>query len=336
MIKTRKSADRYVSQFQVPLLVILSRCVSFVIGGLLALLLCLTLLDENVPLHVEYMDRNLLWWIAVLSGVIAVSRSFIPKRTDEEVFEPETPMKEVASLTHFMPPTWIRKCRSRAVYNSFLQLYQTKLSILISEVVSVLVVPFVLFFSCPRCCDEIVEFVREFTTHVDGLGHVCTYSQFDMKRYGHPSYVGAVRESEGASPRSRRARESMSASNYSQNGKMEKSFLNFVSQHPKWQPRADTGASVFLQQLGKFRMNMMRDINNNTTSAVSTPRSETKGSISDMLMMSSSGFNDHADTSRLARSLEHLENDTCYTWLDRYFEDYEKGATFQCRFDGFK
>ena len=157
-----------------------------------------------------------------------------------------------------------------------------------------------------------------------------------MKRYGHPSYVGAVRESEGASPRSRRARESMSASNYSQNGKMEKSFLNFVSQHPKWQPRADTGAIVFLQQLGKFRMNMMRDINNNTTSAVSTPRSETKGSISDMLMMSSSGFNDHADTSRLARSLEHLENDTCYTWLDRYFEDYEKGATFQCRFDGFK
>ena len=144
--------------------------------------------------------------------------------------------------------------------------------------------------------------------------------------------MGAVRESEGASPRSRRARESMSASNYSQNGKMEKSFLNFVSQHPKWQPRADNGASVFLQQLGKFRMDMMRDINRNSLSVVSTPRSETKGSISDMLMSNSLG--DHANSSRLAQSLGHMESDTCYTWLDRYFEDYEKG--FQGRFDGFK
>jgi hypothetical protein len=284
------------------------------------------------------MDRNLLWWIAVLSGIIAVSRSFVPKRT-EEVFEPETPMKQVASLTHFMPPTWIRKCRSRAVYSSFLQLYQTKVSIFISEVVSVLVVPFVLFFSLPRCCDEIVEFVREFTTHVDGLGHVCTYSQFDMKRYGHPSYVGAVRESEGASPRSRRARDKMSASNMSQNGKMEKSFLNFVSEHPNWQPKENTGASVFLQQLGKFRMDMMKDNNIHTParvvgspSVVSTPRSETKGSISDMLMMSSSLEN--TETSRLARTLANLEVDTCYNWLDRYFEDYENSTSFRGRFGG--
>jgi len=48
MNKTRKFADKYVGQFQVPLLVILSRCISFVVGGCLALLLCLTLLDENV------------------------------------------------------------------------------------------------------------------------------------------------------------------------------------------------------------------------------------------------------------------------------------------------
>ena len=36
----------------------------------------------------------------------------------------------------------------------------------------------VLWLSLPRSAEDIVDFVRDFTTHVDGIGHVCVYTIF--------------------------------------------------------------------------------------------------------------------------------------------------------------
>ena len=39
-----------------------------------------------------------------------------------------------------------------------------------------------LLMSLPRCSDQIVDFFREFTIHVDGLGYVCSFAVFDFKK----------------------------------------------------------------------------------------------------------------------------------------------------------
>jgi len=314
MNKSIKPADMYVKQFQVPLLVIISKCVAFVVGAFLALLLAFTLLDENILLHVEFLDRNLLWWIAIFSGIIALSRSLIPKRLDS-VFEPEEAIRNVAALTHFLPPEWIRKCRSYEVHESFLELYQYKVFLLLSEVASLLVVPLVLWFSLPRCAEDIVAFVRDYTTHVDGLGHVCAYSQFNLRKLGHPKYVGAVREKAVA-----RNADPLRDSNFSVDGKMEKSFLNFKTQHPNWEPGAETGADIFLQQLSSFRSEMMAE---DCRRAMARSKASSVGemmSSSSIHTAMSRSFNGSERASLGPQPHRAFERDNCFSWLDRYFE----------------
>ena len=52
------------------------------------------------------------------------------------------------------------------------------------ELLSVILTPFVLWYSLPTCAPAIVDFFREFSVHVDGLGYVCSFAVFDFQRHG--------------------------------------------------------------------------------------------------------------------------------------------------------
>src|SRR5882757_9060733 len=53
-----------------------------------------------------------------------------------------------------------------------------KIVIFLWEVASIILTPFVLWFSLPKCSERIIDFFREFTVHVDGIGYVCTFGEF--------------------------------------------------------------------------------------------------------------------------------------------------------------
>ena len=59
-----------------------------------------------------------------------------------------------------------------------------KIMIYAQELLSVVLTPFVLWFSLPDCAPAIVDFFREFTIHVDSLGYVCSFGVFDFQRHG--------------------------------------------------------------------------------------------------------------------------------------------------------
>ncbi len=88
------------------------------------------------------------------------------------------------------------------------------MGIFLQELLSVVFAPLVLCLSLPESADQIVDFFREFTVHVNGLGYVCSFAQFDFMRHGNVKYgvQGATVDDEYY---------------LSKQGKMEKSFLNF-------------------------------------------------------------------------------------------------------------
>lgn len=88
------------------------------------------------------------------------------------------------------------------------------MAVFLQELLSVVFAPFVLCLSLPTSAEQIVNFFREFTVHVQGLGYVCSFAQFDFERHGNVKYgvPGAVVDDDYY---------------LSQGGKMEKSFLNF-------------------------------------------------------------------------------------------------------------
>ena len=105
-----------------------------------------------------------------------------------------------------------------------------KITIFLSELASVLLTPFILWYSLPPCAERIVDFFREFTWHVDGLGYVCSSAVFALKRHGHADLPEEGANEEGA--RRRRGVGGVAVEEKRGDGKMEKSFLNFkVSFH---------------------------------------------------------------------------------------------------------
>lgn len=88
-----------------------------------------------------------------------------------------------------------------------------KIQIFAQEIISVILTPFVLWLSLPACAPAIVDFFREFSVHVDGRGYVCSFAEFNFERHGNVKFGAPTR-----------AQDNKMVSN---EGKMEKSFLNF-------------------------------------------------------------------------------------------------------------
>jgi hypothetical protein len=118
------------------------------------------------------------------------------------------------------------------VRDEVLELIPFKAKLFFVEVMSVLFTPVVLCFSLPHCAPAILEFIRDHTSYIDGVGAVCDYCTFDLDKYGDEDFA-CVPEPGHVEVGRRPA-----------NGKMEQSFLNFQQVHPDWQGGGQTGRSM--------------------------------------------------------------------------------------------
>lgn len=137
----------------------------------------------------------------MFGAVLTVARGMIPD--DNRVFDPEMLMTEVIVYTHYMPDEWKDQLHSKKVslstvitlfmkptrhdeqvHQEFGELFAMKILIFAQEVISVVLTPFVLWFSLPDCAPAIIDFFREFSVHVDGRGYVCSFAEFNFERHG--------------------------------------------------------------------------------------------------------------------------------------------------------
>ncbi|KAL7266694.1 autophagy protein atg9 [Rhizina undulata] len=164
------AAEAYVDQFPRDKTAQLARFVSFVASSLLGVLAIGTLIDSELITQMEITPGlNSLFYITVLSTIVAVSRGMLPE--EYTVYDPEWAIGNVIQHIHYMPDQWKGKLHSDEIKRDFMKLYDMKVMIFLQEVLSVIFTPFVLWFSLPNSCDRIVDFFREFTVHVDGIGY---------------------------------------------------------------------------------------------------------------------------------------------------------------------
>lgn len=53
-----------------------------------------------------------------------------------------------------------------------------------------MVTPIILIFSLRRKSLEIIDFFRNFTVEVVGVGDTCSFAQMDIRQHGHPAVSG--------------------------------------------------------------------------------------------------------------------------------------------------
>ena len=100
------------------------------------------------------------------------------------------------------------------------------------ELFSPLITPFVLLFWLRPRAVKIVDFLRNFTVDVVGVGDVCSFAQMDTRRHGNVRWLSKTN-----------AKKSFQA----RNGKTELSLIHFVHTNPNW--KAPVDALAFIDEL---------------------------------------------------------------------------------------
>ncbi|KAI2648838.1 Autophagy-related protein 9A [Labeo rohita] len=205
-----KPAAKYMNAFVSPLLAVFAKNVAFFSGSVLAVLIALTVYDEDV-----LTVQHILTAITVLGVVITITRSFIPD--EHMVWCPEQLLQCVLAHIHYMPDHWKGNANKSE-----------------TQLLSPIITPFILIFPLRSKSLEIIDFFRNFTVDVAGVGDICSFAQMDIRRHGNPQWM-----SEGQTE----------ASVYQQaeNGKTELSLMHFTIKNPHWQPPQES--SVFISHL---------------------------------------------------------------------------------------
>ncbi|KAI0893199.1 APG9-domain-containing protein [Annulohypoxylon nitens] len=174
-------AKHYIDQFPKKKTESAARTVQFFSGALIAVIAIVGFSDPEMFVDFElFPGMNAFAFVALLTTIWAVARGMISEEND--VFDPEFAMQNVIEYTHYQPDQWKGRLHSYEVKAEFSELYKARIVIFLEEIIGVLVTPLVLFFSLPKCSDQIIDFFREFTIHVDGLGYVCSFAVFDFQK----------------------------------------------------------------------------------------------------------------------------------------------------------
>ncbi|KAJ2696932.1 autophagy protein atg9 [Coemansia sp. IMI 209128] len=236
-------AALYLSQFRNDALIAVARFVSFVAGSFTALLIVFTVVDNELSLEFEISGhRTVLFYIGLFSAILAAARGMIPAE-EQEYLHPAWIIRDALEDLQYMEPEWRGKLDTTMVRRGFESLFTYKLLIFFHELLGVVTAPFIMLFSLPGCAEKVIDFFREFTVNIDGLGYVCSFAAFDFEKHGNVKFSAPTR-----APGEHLA---------SKNGKMEQSFLAFKAGYPEWQPR-DQAASIYLQRAQNAQQDIWR------------------------------------------------------------------------------
>lgn len=241
-------AIKYVNQFPQHKMVIVAKFIAFVSGSIALSLALFSLIDENILTNFQITHgRSVLWYLGVLGMIWTAARGFIPD--PHLVFDPVILFRDLVTDTHYLPSEWQRMgLHTDAVRREFSQLFEYRIVVFFVELLAVLFAPFILWFSMPHCAGKIVDFFREFTVHVDGVGWICSFAVFDFKQFNEDR--GIVTSTDSTSE----LRPPISAVDASASPlmpvttKMEASALNFKRNFPEWQPQ-NVETAIRLQEL---------------------------------------------------------------------------------------
>ncbi|KAJ0183714.1 hypothetical protein K1T71_000137 [Dendrolimus kikuchii] len=228
--RAHKPATKYLSSFSSPITTVIARNIVFISASVLGVLVMLSVYDEDV-LTVEHV----LSIITILGCILAAARALIgeedrlggctgPAR-GEELFV------QVLGHVHYLPAAWRGRAHTKDVAAHFQQLFQFRAVYIIFEVLSPLLCPLVLLSLRSRALD-IVDFYRNFTVNVLGIGDVCSFAQASIR---HPPWF-------------RLTGSNNTQYDQGEGGKTELSLVAFSCRHPGWHP-TESSQRNFLRSL---------------------------------------------------------------------------------------
>uniref|UniRef100_H2YCX5 Autophagy-related protein 9 n=1 Tax=Ciona savignyi TaxID=51511 RepID=H2YCX5_CIOSA len=132
-------------------------------------------------------------------------------------------MRHVVAQVHYAPDSWRGQAHTYNVRDQFAQIFQYKAAFVIEELLSPIITPLVLIFWMRGKSHEIVDFFRNYTVDIAGVGDVCSFAQLNVNKHGDPQW-----QTESS--------HKPSFKDQADDGKTELSLMHFAITNPKWVP----------------------------------------------------------------------------------------------------
>lgn len=192
-------ANTYINQFPGSVLALnFMSLLNFISGAIMAVLVIMGLLfedEEHSFWSFELVEgRSTLFFISIFGTLWAVTSSSVNTSTVTKTaensntqgisffYDPEASLRYVSQFTHYLPSSWNGRLHTVEVKNEFCELYSLKIVIIFNELLSLVLTPFILWFKISSNSSAIIDFFREYTIHVDGLGYVCYFAMFNFEQ----------------------------------------------------------------------------------------------------------------------------------------------------------
>src|SRR5438132_1319371 len=101
-------------------------------------------------------------------------------------------MTLIISEIHYAPSHWSTNAHTSEVRKEFTQLLQFSLVSILETVVSPILTPYVMICALPKRALDFVDFFRNFTVEVEGVGDVCSFAQMDVRKHGNAQWLNEV------------------------------------------------------------------------------------------------------------------------------------------------
>lgn len=179
-----KPAKNYMDAFTSPLFEIIARHSRFIAGSTFAVLLLLTVYDEDVIQVVHLLTIMTGLWLVWSSASGFIPPDIPPRFTKTELYE------QILQNIHYVPhnyPPFTPQARS-----SMADLFQYKIIKLLEDLLSTVATPYIMIRHLRPRSLEIVDFFRNYTIEILGTGDVCVFSMMNIKENGNPQWQPVI------------------------------------------------------------------------------------------------------------------------------------------------
>lgn len=243
-------AKRYISQFPREKTELVIKFFIFVFSSFAAVLVTLSIYDPEL-LNLEIRPgQNVLFYLTSLGIAIAICRAMLSSPQEQAIYQPEPAMRQIIEFTHYFPDEWEGKLHTEPVKEEYTKLYDLKPKIILRDLFSVALNPVILGIKLAKRSERIIDFFREFSVNMDDLGgNVCSLAVFNTER------VNRVKSRSDA----------LDKFYSTQDGKMLKSYLNFMDVYGPAQSRTMT--SIYQSAYGSQSDSQFKPLDNSPSTS---------------------------------------------------------------------
>lgn len=204
---------KYLGQFVNEPVNILFKFLSFLLGSTLIILVTVSFFNSDMIVSLFKVEQPIIFYVGILSGLYVFVNNNIYE--DTNAGEPDDTFNELVDILHYVPKEW-ESLNTFQRYYEIKKLFKYNWLNFINEIVSIVYVPYLLYFWLPKQSKNIVNFFKENSVHVDKLDIICSSALFKNIRYkAGPSYSAMIE------------------SDHMQK-KMNQSISNFNNAYPNW------------------------------------------------------------------------------------------------------